>query len=298
MNSSYQCIPCFLRQSIEAISKITQDPCVTEKCIRRILRETSEFDFSKSPPEMGQVIHQILREESGNPDPYLKIKNQSTQYAAEMVHEASISIRNSEDPFTTALYYAIAGNVMDFALSTTWDSDKLWKTFEQVKTVIANKEMVLQLKKELMNANQVLYIGDNAGETVFDRLFIEYFPQKNRVFYAVKNSPIINDATLIDAQEAQIHTIATLLSNGNNAPGTVLKQCSPEFIEIFNKADVVIAKGQANLETLHPSTRNIYHLTQIKCPVIAEYYQYPLGEWVITDSQHLNQQISSEWNLK
>ena len=147
--------------------------------------------------------------------------------------------------------------------------------------------MVKQLKQDLDNAKNVLILADNAGETVFDSLLIEQLPEHLEVTYAVKGSPVINDAVEADAIDAGIDELAEVIDNGTDAPGTLLHQCSSSFIEYFNSADVVIAKGQANFETLNTANREIYFLTQIKCPVIAKAYDYQVGDWIVSTTSAL-----------
>ena len=139
----------------------------------------------------------------------------------------------------------------------------------------------------MKKANSILILGDNAGETVFDKLFIENVKTNGKIYYAAKASPIINDATINDALNVGLDNVSEIISNGTNAPGTLLGSCSQEFIDIYNKADVVIAKGQANFETLNNEKRKIYFLTQIKCSAIAEKYNFCVGDWIVTTTQHL-----------
>lgn len=142
-------------------------------------------------------------------------------------------------------------------------------------------EMAEKLRKDIKNAKTILLLGDNAGESVFDKLLIEHLPTNAKVYYAAKDSPIINDATVDDAIEVGLDRVSNVISNGTNAPGTLLHKCSLEFLSIYNMVDVVIAKGQANFETLNQEKRNVYFLTQIKCVVIAKRYNYNVGDRII-----------------
>jgi hypothetical protein len=147
-----------------------------------------------------------------------------------------------------------------------------------------NTEAVRELHSKVCEAESILLLGDNAGETVFDKILIEQFGGSAKVVYAAKGGAVINDATLDDAVDAGLQSIASLIDNGTDAPGTVLSQVSPEFRRHYDQADVVIAKGQANFETLNPADREIFFLTQIKCPVIAGRYGYNVGDWVVMNS--------------
>ena len=136
------------------------------------------------------------------------------------------------------------------------------------------------LKTEIDKAGSVLYLADNAGETVFDRVFLEQFTSE-KVTLAVRGAPAINDATLEDAMEAGLHRVARLIDNGSGAPATVLSDCSVEFRRIFEKADVIIAKGQGNYESLSSSDANIFFLFRVKCNLVAEHSGFPIGSLVL-----------------
>ena len=148
-------------------------------------------------------------------------------------------------------------------------------------------ESVAKLKKEAGQARTILILGDNAGETVFDKILIENFDTQADIYYAVKGSPVINDATEEDAKAAGLDSVAKIIPNGSDAPGTVLHKCTEEFLGLFNTADLVIAKGQANFETLNDCKRKVYFLTQMKCGVIAERYGYEVGQWLAVSTEDL-----------
>ncbi len=287
MRSTLDCIPCFLRQSLEAGRRISQDEEQIGQALRKILSQISDFDLSLSPPEMGQKIHRILRQEIGNNDPYLQIKKDSTQIALSIAPQVRKQIKHSDNAFETAVRFAIAGNILDFALLSVWDDEKIKASFAKAEHQPIDTAMVEKLQQTLQQAKSVLILADNAGETVFDRLLIEQLPEHLEITYAVKGSPVINDAVEIDAIEAGIDELANVIDNGTDAPGTLLHQGSLSFIEHFSSADVIIAKGQANFETLNTAEREIYFLTQIKCPVIAKAYNYQVGDWIVSTTSAL-----------
>ena len=291
MVTQLECIPCFVRQSLEALKQITDDEDIIKRALRRVLKEASEFDMDQSPPEMAQAIHKIIREESGSPDPYYEIKKRSDECALSLCESVSGKVKAHENPFAAALRFAVAGNILDFALLSSWDNEKIEGSFEKALHCDLDEDEVIKLQKETASAGTVLILGDNAGETVFDRIFIENLGTRAKVYYAVKSSPIINDATESDAQAAGIDKVAEILPNGSDAPGTLLNRCSQKFLDIFKSADVVIAKGQANFETLNEEDRMVYFLTQIKCGVIAERYGMELGHWLVSDTEKLKKTL-------
>jgi uncharacterized protein with ATP-grasp and redox domains len=236
--------------------------------------------MDRPPPFMGREIHRVIREETGSADPYAPLKEKSTQWALDLAERVDGIIANAADPFEAAVRFAIAGNVMDYALATTWDAESISACVEEALLKPIDRKALRILREAVSKAGDILYIGDNAGETVFDRMLIHRLP-KNTVAYAVKGSPIINDATSRDAEAAGIGNVARIVANGTDAPGTILELCSPEFQDLFENADVVIAKGQANLETLGDSRRDVFFLTQVKCPVVARDLATQVGDWVV-----------------
>jgi damage-control phosphatase, subfamily I len=296
MKSCFDCAPCFVRQTLDATKKIklNNNEKMIENTLRRVLKAIAVFDFELSPPHMAQIIHRIIREETGDDDPYRQIKNKSTRTAKSLEHSIRARIQKSNDHFETAVRFSIAGNILDFAFSSTWNAERINDSFDKAEKQSLDRNMVQKLKHDLEQENSVLVLGDNAGETVFDRLLIEQFPTVKKVRYAVKSAPVINDATLQDALDAGLNEVAELIPNGTDAPGTILSQCSDAFKQCFYESDLVIAKGQANFETLNDADRDIFFLTQIKCPVIAQRYCFELGQWIISTNARssLNKPLS------
>jgi len=292
MQIQLDCIPCFVRQGLDALKQVTDDSELIERALKRVLKETSELDFSLSPPAMGQRIHSIIREECNNADPYKEIKLQADNCALGLYDEIKQKINSSSDAFISALRFSISGNIMDFALLPLWDSKRIYDSFEKALHHPIDEKIALELKGELADAQTILILADNTGETVFDKLFIETMDTDAKIYYAVKESPIINDATIEDAKRVGLDTVSTVISNGTNAPGTLINICSNEFLEIYNGADVVIAKGQANFETLNNEERKIYLLTQMKCQSIADKYRYKVGDWIVTTTNNRKEELA------
>ena len=283
MQSYTDCIPCFIRQAHDALRQITtDDEALVHRTLQRVMREVAEFPLERSPPEMAQTTHRIIREETGHPDPYTAIKEESTRLALKLAEEARQVIAGSMDPFLMALRFSIAGNILDFALTTNWDQLDLGCFIEKTRLQTLESGPVEKLRAAVKGARSILVLGDNAGEAVFDKLFIEHFGGAE-VFYAVKGSPVINDVTLDVAKASGLDEVAELIENGSDAPGALLEDCSAAFRWLFNDAGVVIAKGQANYETLSHSTRSIFFLTQVKCPVIGRDIGDPVGSWVVRE---------------
>ena len=284
MQTYFECIPCFTRQALDALRQISDDEEFILRVLRRVLKESAEFKMDLSPPEMAQTIHRIIREESGDPDPYAAIKAHSNSVALHLLDEARTLVEGAIDPFQMAVRFSIAGNIMDFALTAKIEDLDASLLIKKTLRQTLDDAAVNELRQAVQRAETILILGDNAGEIVFDRLLVEQLGDA-QVVYAVKGSPVINDATRTDAHAAGMDRIAKIIDTGNDAPGTLLDQCSAEFLAWFDLADLVIAKGQANYETLSEAHRSLFFLTQIKCPVIARDLEKPLQSWVVQHHQ-------------
>lgn len=283
MHTYLDCIPCFLRQTVDVISTVTEDPSLHEQAVRQVLRATAELDFhATSPAAMGQRIHRMIRELSENPDPYRHIKERSNQIAMALLPELSQWISDSPDPFSTALRLALAGNVIDFGVDhyTDVSAQAIRNNLQEAMQAEISSEAIQSLRSKSLQSRAILYLCDNAGEIVFDRLLIEHLgPEKTTA--AVRGEPIINDATLEDAQQTGLDQIVPVISNGSDAPGTILEQCSEQFRRAFHKADLVIAKGQGNFESLSNEHSRICYLLKAKCPVVARHIGCKIGQYII-----------------
>jgi len=264
MKTYLDCIPCFFNQALRAGRAATND----DRLIKRLLDELggalSDISLDSTPPETGRLIYGIVSRVTGNRDPFKELKQESTQKALELYPQMKKIIEQSDDSLLTAIRVAIAGNVIDFGPSEAFDIDATLKDVLQRKFAVCD---YTAFKKSLAESEQILYIGDNAGETVFDRLLVEQISKPT--IYVVRETPVINDATYEDAVEAGIDKVATIISSGTDAPGAVLDTCSPEFLKLLEESKFTIAKGQGNYEALSGYHRPIFFLLKTKCRIIA-----------------------------
>ncbi len=267
MKTFLDCVPCIVRQTLDSVRLVSSDEAFHEKVLREVLQAAAEIDLHQTPPEMAQWIHRRIREQIGQDDPYRQIKDRFNRMAMELYPTLREWVEKSANQMETAVRLAIAGNVIDFGVNGQLGEAEVHQsvTHAMSATLDANVE---EFSRALSEARQILYLTDNAGEIVFDRLLIERLPPDN-VTVAVRGFPVINDATMTDAEYAGITALVKVIDNGSDAPGTILGDCSKGFLERFNKADLIIAKGQGNYETLSVVDKDIYFLLKAKCPVIA-----------------------------
>ena len=218
----------------------------------------------------------MVRNVTGNPDPFRELKRQSTQQALDLYPSLKKIMDESSDSLLTAIRIAIAGNVIDFGASAAFNIDTEIKKALEKNFAICDYSA---FRSYLARSKQILYIGDNAGETVFDRLLIE---QMNKpVIYAVRETPVINDATFDDAIQAGIGRVATIVSSGTDAPGAVLSTCSPKFRQLLGQSEFVIAKGQGNYEGLSDESHAVFCLLKVKCKIMADNIGVMKGDIVL-----------------
>jgi len=275
------CVPCFLKQALDAARMASDDADVHERVLRTVARAVAAMDTDDTPPSMGQIIHRVVREETGVEDPYREVKDHFNSLALSLYPSLKMTVSESEDPFATAVRLAVAGNIIDFGARSDVDEESLERSMRESLEQPLDMDALERLRSAVATAERILYVGDNAGEIVFDRVLIEELP-RGRVTFAVRGAPIINDVTMSDAVEVGLSDVVPVVENGSDAPGTILEDCSPEFRELFAAADLVIAKGQGNYETLSQAPGRIFFVLKAKCPVIARDIPCDLGAIVVT----------------
>ncbi|MFZ0448236.1 MAG: ARMT1-like domain-containing protein [Desulfatiglandaceae bacterium] len=279
MKTYLDCFPCFLSQALRAARIATDD----EKKIKQVLDAVGmmlkDIPLESTPPGSGRLIYRKVSEITGVLDPYKKIKAESTKKALALYPPLKGLVQESDDRLLTALRIAIAGNVIDFGANWDFDLD------EEIEQILEKDFAICDynaFKNNLDDAGEVLYIGDNAGECVFDRILIEEIHKPTT--FVVRDVPIINDATYEDAVAAGVDTVATILSSGTDAPGTILEACSPDFMEVYHNAECIISKGQGNYEALSTENRPIFFLLKTKCSVIANDIRTKEGDILLKGS--------------
>lgn len=280
MKTYLDCYPCFLRQALGAARFAGASEEQQANVLQDTLDMLQSMDPSTTPPEIGNQIHRKVRETVGNSDPYYDVKRASTEEALRLRPWMRAAIAGSQDPLETAVRLAIAGNIIDYGHNPDYNLETTIADATQRPFAVDDMDALRSaLTFARDNGNCVLFIADNAGETVFDRALIESLDLG--VTYAVKESPVLNDATLDDAHQAGLDACCTLVSTGADTMGTILSLTSAAFQRRFSAAKVIIAKGQANYETLSPGDERIFFLLIAKCPVIARDLGVEMGGLIV-----------------
>jgi uncharacterized protein with ATP-grasp and redox domains len=280
MNTYLDCIPCFLKQALFAARASTKDERKIKQVLDRVAQWIPDIPLDNPPPETARLIYSAVREITGVPDPFKTYKNRSIENALSLYGELKSIVNSSQDPLRTAVKMAIAGNVIDLGANPDFDLEGEMRNLFRVDLPEDHYE---SFKHRLENARTVLYLADNAGETVFDRILIETMGKET--VYAVRDIPIINDATIEEARKSGIGKVARIISSGCDAPGTILKRCSQEFLTLFAAADLIVSKGQGNFESLSAEEAPIFFLLKVKCPVIARHLGIGIGDLILKDAR-------------
>ncbi len=297
MKTYLDCIPCFFKQALEAARMAGADDLTQKKIIDEIARAVVNFPLSSSPPEMGRIVYDVVKRETKNYDPYKEIKEKSNGLALSFLPELKQKIEKSGDRLLTALKLSILGNIIDYGVKNDVNVEKEMEKIIKLDFNLDNREekevFDYQIFKDaLRQTESILYLADNAGEVVFDRLLIEEFSRLNKeIIYVVRDKPVINDALIEDAKTCGIDKYAHIISSGADTPGTILNLCSGEFLKIFRESKLIISKGQGNFESLSKEEAPIFFLFKVKCPIVAQHIGCNVGEMILKAQQIPVEQI-------
>lgn len=270
------CVPCLLKQALEASRMVTDDIQKQENVIEETMKILLKYKLYRNAPDLGREVHQIIKILTGIKDPYYAIKEKDLKAAKKAYPYLKDFIKNRENSLYWAVKIAATGNHIDAALYSNVNIENCIVKELEKEFSICDIEI---LERKLETALNILIIGDNTGETVFDKVMIEKFTGVN-VTYGVRSEPIINDVTEKDAFDSGLGEVCKVVSTGCSAPGAILDDCSDEFIDIYRKADIIISKGQGNFEALSEETGNLFFLLKAKCPMISRKLNVNLNEYV------------------
>lgn len=283
MKTYLECIPCFFKQALEASKLAGADETMQKDVLNKLSRLIPEIHLSSTPPEMGRVIYRLVSKITGERDPFKEIKQKSNKQSLELYPELKAKIESSNDRLLTAVRLAIAGNVIDYGAGNNFVIEK------EIENCLKGDFAIFDygdFKETLDEAGRILYLADNAGEVVFDKVLIEEIKKLDasrgrQIFYVVRDKPVINDALVEDARVCGIENVAEVVSSGSDAPGIILDLCSQEFLSLYENAGMVISKGQGNFEALSEETKPIFFLLKAKCAVIAKDIGCSFGDMIL-----------------
>ncbi len=278
-----ECAVCILNQIIRATDYMRLDKNMSDQVFKEALRKTLETDYSgMTPPFFSGKIYDAVTGLTGGNDPYRKLRKEQNDLILDNVRLFRERISGSDDPLFTSLFYSLLGNIIDYGGVEIFDTDELFRDVDDIEITVNDYE---KLKDKLNTAGSVLIISDNAGEAVFDMFFMEQlkikFPEL-RIVYGVRSGPAINDIIKEDAEYIGIGEYAEIVETGSTYAGTMIKYADPDFVQIYDHADIVISKGQGNFETLEMEReKDILFIFKVKCRIVADHTGLPLNSLIL-----------------
>ena len=279
MNITPECIGCIFNQALKVSQVLGLDDKESQAILNIAAAHVPRFSLDKSPPTNATPLYQEMADYLDKKDLYDDIKMRSQESAQKLKPKCEMILKRSLSPFVTATKIAVIGNVIDLASPMAYDLDVA------VDEVLGNDFAIDDteaLERRLKDAKTVVYLADNAGENIFDAIYIDYlksqFPDL-KVYYFLRGAPIINDLTMDDiAKEDPLRQLSTLIDSGVKTPGIVYDKMSKEAQILFDEADCIISKGMGNYECLSTNeTHPLFFLLKIKCQVVATSLNRPLS---------------------
>jgi len=279
MKIHLDCIPCFLRQALQAARFSTDNEKKQEDVLRASLTAIFESNWHNTPSIIGYKVHFTVMDVLGVDDPYREEKIRSNAIVLDMYQDLQKEIENNNDPVDKAIRFAIAGNIMDYGAKSEFN---IHDTLQRLKYEGLKIDHSTKLKNDIKNAKTIAYITDNAGEIVFDRLLMETMDKtygKKEWHVHVKARPIINDATIENAIQAGLDKVENITIDVIDFGRGYDDRTDPEFLGKLAAYDVVISKGQGNYEALsNAGNINFYFLLMAKCPLVAKDIGVEMGD--------------------
>lgn len=287
MKAVLECLGCIVTQTLRAARRASEDPEVHRRILNEVVKRIPAMDLSNSPAALSVALYQVTAEISGNADPYREVKRSQNDMALALESELRALIRQSPDPLEAALHLAGAGNVIDLGTMNAEDID-IRAAIDEVMHQRFAVDHSAVFRQSLASCRDLLYLLDNTGEIVFDKLLIEELLKQTTVTAVVKAGPIINDALLEDAEQVGLAALCEVIDNGGAFVGCPLNLVPDRFLERMRRADVILGKGQGNYETVDDFPGDMFFILRAKCDVIAAHMGVSQGQVALISSRARN----------
>lgn len=280
-----ECIVCAYRQALNTTRIVTDDEATQLGVLSRVAQSLQNASLDQTPAALSQPVYAIVSEVTGVPDPYVQAKAETNRQAMALLPKLEALVRSSDDPLHAALRLAVAGNIIDLGIGHAFDLER------DVAALMLQPFAVDDypaFRAALRPGCRILYLGDNAGEIVFDRVLVELLVEAGaEVIFTVKSGPIINDATMEDARFCGLTNLVHVICTGSNDIGVNWAHVSDEFLRHYKNADLIIGKGHGNFETCTGQPGRFFFLLKAKCPVVADKLGVPLGATALRHENNL-----------
>lgn len=291
MKANSMCISCILSKQEKLIRAFTNEDKKSQY-LNAVLEILYKYGQSESSPWLAEKINCLYEEFWEKAEDFTTIKHKYNQLLLSKEAEISALIRASEDSIKECIKYVSAGNYIDFSAVANVNEQTFHDLLQKVDNETISDDEYSYFKKDLEQAKHLVYLTDNCGEIVLDKLFIQYLKETYpdlKITVIVRGKDVINDATLVDAEEVGLTNIVTCIGNGNGAPGTVLKLLSKEVRELLSDADLIISKGQGNFESLYGEGVNPYFIFLCKCELFVRRFRLKQYESVFMKEERIKE---------
>lgn len=283
------CIRCFVDRQEARIAN-SGDEETRAQYMKELCRLVAEAEEEDSVPVLVERINRVYRQLFGELTDYTQIKQEFNELMLSMEKELAEKIRGSKDPLKTALLYARAANYIDYGAFSHISHETLFTLLDEAARDSLEAKTYEALKCDLTHAKELVYITDNCGEVVLDKLVMqllkECYPQLH-ITALVRGQQALNDVTEEDAEQVDLYSVADVKANGCGVAGTPVAHISREAQEILKQADLIIAKGQGNFETMNGCGLNIYYSFLCKCEWFQKRFGLPQNKGVFIREQDL-----------
>jgi len=283
MNIKPDCLVCLYNQALKTTKLLELDDELSAKILFEVAKILPNYSLNFTPPQIAKDTYKLIEDITNNPDPLKKAKEISIKEAKSFKPTLYEEIKKSNNPLLTALKIAVAGNVIDFGAK---EQIPLKETLDKIFHTPFKLDNFKEFENKLKTAKTLVILGDNCGENIFDVILADTIKSLYdiEIFYFVRGKPIINDVTLLEANESDMPKFATIIDTGVPTPGYDLKYANEKSKEIFENADLIISKGMGNFESLYGITkREIFYLFVVKCNVVASAVKCDIKDLIFTN---------------
>jgi uncharacterized protein with ATP-grasp and redox domains len=286
------CIPCVLKMTLSVLRKLP----LGEERVRDLygdiikLPVLTDLRIAKTSPEIIELVMEEITRVTGDPDPFSPQKEEQNGKMLDLYSRLREQLEHSSDPLFTAVKLVIIGNSIDFMMSD--EPENLEESIiKRLNSSLPSREYEA-FAEQVKRSRLILYLGDNSGEIVLDRLLVEIMRDMyaSEIVFVVRSMPALNDATRREAEFVGMDRVATVVENGIDGPvpGTILRRCSAELRELFREADLVISKGGGNFDSLEEDIggleQNVTFMLISKCYPYARHFNVPEGQPILANS--------------
>lgn len=287
-----ECLKCIGQKEIE---KYPPTATEAEKVayIKEVFNILVNAKPSDSGPSIAEKLNELKLEMFNMENPYVKVKAYFNQFMMKFVDKVNANLEKADNPLLLAIQYAMVGNYIDFGAVENVKETEIEKLLSEAPEYQLSMETIASLEKDMAEGKRLVYLTDNCGEIVMDKILLETIHKQYpnlEIAVLVRGKPVLNDATIDDAEQVGLTDEFFVMGNGSGVAGTSLERVSEEALVLIDNADLIISKGQGNFETLRMCGKNIYYIFLCKCEMFANEFNVPRFTGMIVNERDCHHQ--------